>query len=416
MSTTCQQAALPLLRYQGITQLTPQPVGSALESCQPTDLDNAALAITQALGEIHEVSPIENREVSTGAYLHAPATLTLNVTQGSATISSLTTYASWMPGCTIRIGGDDSDNELATQTTLARPFNGPTGATTATIYGDSVTLPSTVSRAISPIYVPNFGPMPIADSLEQFISLSGYPTVVSADGRTLCPLLFGYRKSIGRPRVALAVGAYDGTLDYVQRRLRVAPLPDQNYSMAFRAAANPPKFTRNDIVSPLATLTVTGAGDSNVNQSYTYLCDINGYRAFTGVTHTAYAIFYAPWSSAYVICSILTALLAAPTAYYQSNAVTSPLGAYTNEGTATGTTIVTTSDSGGGAGDPGTLIPIVDAAVELILIPLALWRFASNPGFRNESAKPGIEKQRNIALDKLKNSRVITNTRHASYR
>jgi hypothetical protein len=416
MAVTVQQAALPLLRYVGINQLTPEPTGSQLETCQPTDLDNAALAITQAIGEIHEVSPIENREVSTGAILYGPTAVTLNVTQGSTTISGLSSYAARMNGATIRIGGDDQDNELASQTQLARPYNGSTGSVSATIYGDSVTLPSTYSRAIGPLWLPNNYPMPIADSLEEFIRMSGYPMVVSPDGRgDLSPLFSFIRKSVGRPRVAMAVGAYDGTLEYVMRRLRVAPLPDQNYTLAFRAAVNPPKFTRNDIVSPLATLTVSGSGDSNANQSYTYLCDINGYRAFSGVTHTAYMIFYAPWSSAYVIASSATALLSAPASYHQSNAVTSPLGAYTNEGTATGTATVATSDTGGGAGDPGTLIPIVDAAVELILIPMALWRFTSTPSFRNESAKAGIEKQYRVAIDKLKNSRALTATRMVTY-
>jgi hypothetical protein len=408
---------MPLLRHVGVTQLTPQPAGSQLESCQPSDLDNAALALTQAIAEVHEVSPIENREASTGALLYGPVSATVDVTQGSTTIANLSNYAARMNGGTIRIAGDDQDNELASQTQLARPYNGATATgVAATIYGDTITLPATYSRAIGPLWLPNNYPMPIADSLEEFIQMSGYPMVVSPDGRgDLSPLFSFIRKSIGRPRVAMALGAYDGTIDYVRRRLRVAPLPDQNYTLAFRAAVNPPRFTRNDIVSPLTTLTVTGAGDSNANQSYSYLCDVNGYRLFTGVTHTAYAIFYAPWSSAYVIASSLTAVLAAPAAYWQSNAVTSPLGAFTNEGTATGTVTVTTSDSGSGAGDPGTLIPIVDAAVELILIPMALWRFASTPSFRNSEAKSSIEKQYRVALDKLKNSRALTAPRQTTY-
>ncbi|EDY16916.1 hypothetical protein CfE428DRAFT_5545 [Chthoniobacter flavus Ellin428] len=416
MSVTVQQAARTLLSYIGVTQFTPQPAGSQLESCQPGDLDNVALALTQALHEVHEVSPIANREVSTGAMLYGPAAVTLDVTQGSTTIANLTGYAARMNGGTIRIGGDDQDNELASQTQLARPYNGPTATgVAATIYGDSVTLPSNYSRAIGPLWLPNQFPMPIADSLEEFLRLSGWPMVVSPDGRgDLSPLFSFIRKSVGRPRVALALGAYDGTLDYVPRRLRVAPLPDQNYTLAFRAAANPPRFTRADIVSPLTTLTVSGSG-GDADQSYTYLCDINGYRAFLGVTRPGYAIFYAPWASAYVLASSLTGLSAAPASYWQSGAVTSPLGGYSNEGSATGTVSVMTSDSGGGAGDPGTVIPIVDAAVELILIPMALWRFTSTPSFRNSEAKPGIEKQYRIALDKLKNSRALTAPRQVTY-
>lgn len=415
--TTVQQCAMPLLRYIGVTQLTPQPVGSQLENCQPGDLDNSALAITQAIGEIHEVSPIENREVSTGTILYGPASVTLSATANSTTISSFTTYAAWMGnGNTIRIGGDDADNELVSATQLARPYNGATGTgKTATVYGDSFTLPSTYSRAISPLYLPNMLPMPVADSLEEFLQMAGWPMVVSPDGRgDLTPFFAFIRKSIGRPRVALATGAYDGTLGYVPRRLRFAPLPDQNYTLAYRAAANPPKFTRDDIVSPLNTLTVTGAGDANANQTYSYACDVNGYRAFIGLTHASYAIYFFPTSGAYILAPAVS-LSTNPAAYYQSQAVTSPLGLYTNEGTATGSVAIATTDSGGGAGDPGTIIPIVDSAIELILIPMALQRFADTPSFRNAEARPGIEKQYRAALDKLRNSRVISAPRFVPY-
>jgi len=418
MSVTVQQVARTLLSYIGVTQFTPQPVGSQLESCQPGDLDNAALAITQALHEVHEVSPIANREVSTGALLYGPAAVRLDVTEGSTAIDNLSSYAARMNGSTIRISGDDQDNELAGETQLARPYNGPTATgVSATIYGDSVTLPSSYSRAIGPLWLPNQFPMPIADSREEFIRLSGWPMVVSPGGRgDLSPLFSFIRKSVGRPRVALAMGAYDGTLDYVPRRLRVAPLPDQNYTLAFRAAANPPRFTRDDIVSPLTALTVTGAtgGNSNANQGYSYYCDINGYRAFVGNTHPEYMISFAAWISNYVLTSSPADVFSLPGSYWQGGSATSPLGGYSHQG-GTGTIDVATTDSGGGAGDPGTIIPIVDAAVELILIPMALWRFASTPSFRNAEAKPGIEKQYRIALDKLKNSRPLTATRQVTY-
>lgn len=416
MSVTVQDVILRILYFKGITQFTPQPAGSELEDCNNSDLDDALFALNGAMQEIHAAQPLVNMEESTGGYLHGPTAVTLTATAGSQVISALTTYAAWMLGCTIRVQGDDQDNEIVSATRLARPFVGNSGAgLSAVVYGDCLTLPSNYSRAIAPVCLPNQLPLPICDSMDEFLRLAGWPAVVGLDGRaTSTPFFYFIRKSIARPLVVLAQGAYDATLSSIPRRLRFAPMPDQAYPVGFRAALTAPRYTRADVVSPLVTLTASGAGDASANQSYTYLMDVNGYRMFKGVSSAAYAIFFHPGLGEYILCATLTAA-STPAAYWSSDLVTSPLGTFTPNGTAVNTVTVTTSDTGGGEADPGTLLPIVDEAVESVLLPIALQRFTGTAGFKNEAAKPEIARQYKTAKDKLSNSRAIGASQPARY-
>lgn len=412
MSITVQQAALHLLPYIGTTSLTPQPVGSMLENVTNGDLDAVAVALTQALQEIHQMQPLANMEKSTGAYLYAPTSVTLTATLGSKTISALTTYAAWMLGCTIRISGDDQDNEIASSTELARPYMGATGSSkTAVVYCDALTLDANHQRAIGPIFFPNQPPIEIVDTLDDFIRLAGYPGITGLNGRAYSwPYFYYTRKSTGRPCVAVGVGAYDSSLAHVPRRLKFAPMPEQAYPVGYRVAVNAPRFTRADIVSPLTSLTATGASsDTNVNQNYTYLCDVAGYRYFKGATSGAYSIFFHPTLGTYIIAATLAAG-STPAAYWESDLGTSPLGDFSIAGDATGPVTVTTSDTGGGTADPGTLIPIVDEAVESVFFPMALQAFTGSPCFKNESAKPEILRAYQTARSKLLNSRVTSAT------
>ena len=420
---TVQQAARPLLAAIGVTQLTPQPPGSELETLQPQNLDDAALCLTAAMQEMHQMQPLENMEQASGGFLNAPTPVTLTATQGSAAVSLTSGYDSWMKGCTIRIAGDSQDNQILTATgagpyagTLAVPYSGSSGSgISATVYGDFLALPPSASRAISPVTLPNQLPLVICENYEEFLRLAGYPLITDAGGCPIpSPFFYFIQKSVSRPRIVYAQGAYDSTMGYVPRGLRFAPMPDVAYPVGFRVAMTAPRWTRDDIVSPLTTLTVTGAGDSNANQTYTYLCDINGFRAFNGVTHPAYVIFYAPWNSCYTLASALGTT--APAAYYTANNATSPLGPYNNEGSATGTVNVATSDAGQGAGDPGTVIPIQDSYVESILIPMALQRFTATGSFNKDNSKAEILRQYKIALDALRNARAIGATRTASPR
>jgi hypothetical protein len=399
-----------------VTQLGAEPAGSELEEASNWDLDVVAHCITAAMQEIHETQPLVNQEKATGGYLHAPTAVTVGVTQGSAVIGSFPAWASWMAGCTVRVGGDDQDNELVSATLLARPYMGATGSQSGTVFGDCLTLPAGVQRAIAPICLPNQLPLLICNNLDEFLRMANWPALVNLDGTsTVSPFYWFVRKSIGRPSVAMAQGAYDSTLAYIPRRLRFAPLPDQAYPVSYRAVMGAPRYTRTDIVSGVETIQVTGAGDASANQIYSYLCELAGYRMYYGFSNPAYSIFFHPGLGKYILASTLTPYLPAPSARWESDDVTTPLGSFSPVGGASGTLESSTTDIGGGLADPGTIVPLVDDAVELILIPMALQRFSGTPSFKNEAAKPEIARQYKTARDKLLNSRALGASADAVY-
>lgn len=411
MPFTIQQVGKRLLHRIGVTQFQPQPAGSDLPDVTDSDLDEVAACISGAMQEIHDQQPAVNMEVHAGGVLPGPTNLTLTTITNSQVISAVTTWAAWMAGCTVRITGDDQDNQFVSATRLARPFMGA-GASgiAAQVFGDCLTLESNHSRALGPIFLPNQLPLNIADTFEQFLRETGWTDYTN--GRT-GQALYGpdylfIRKTISRPRTVYAEGAYDTALAYVPRRLRFAPLPDQAYAVGFRAVVTAPRYTRADLVSALATLTVAGTlSDASLVQSYAYVCDLAGYRYYAGVSTAARAIYFHPVLGKYLLASALT-VSSTPAARWESSLVTSPLGSFAPIGGATGTATITTSDTGGGEADPGTVVPLVDDAVESILLPMALQRFTASACFKNETAKPEILRQYKAALDKLHNSRAST--------
>jgi hypothetical protein len=413
MSVTVQQIAMRMLRYIGVTQLTPQTPGSELESLGPGDLEDVAMAITAAVQEIAAQGPSEVREAPGYAVLHAPTSISLNVTTGSATVSAVSGWSTWMQGCTVRISGDDQDNELLSSTRLARAYLGATGSVTATVYGDAVTLDETVGKVIAPLWLPNQLPLFPATNRMDFMRLGGYPLVTDSSGLAApLPFYLYYRKPVSRPWVWFIDAAYDASLGYTQRRIRFSPMPAQAYSIAYTAAINPPRFTKDDIVSPLEQLIVSGAtSDTNANGNFQYICDVAGYRAFSNLND--YVIFFHPGYGTYILADNLNPIFSL-SAYWSSDSVTSPLGPYSPV-VATGDVTVSTSDSGAGAGDPGTIIPVPNGWVETILMPIALKRFTGTALFKNSAALPEIDRQYKLALRILADSKGEESLTKARY-
>jgi hypothetical protein len=417
-SPTVQQIALRMLRYIGVTQFTPQAPGSELESLNPGDLEDVANAITGALQEIAALGPAEAREAPGYAVLHAPANITFTAANGSNVISGVSGWQSWMQGCTVRVSGDDQDNEILSQTRLARAYLGGTGSVGATVYGDTITLDDTVAKVIAPLWLPNQLPLHPAQNRREFMRLGGYPLITDTNGLAAgLPFYLYYRKPVSRPWTWFIDAAYDASLGYTQRRIRFSPMPAQAYSVAYTAAMNPPRVTKADIVSPLTTLQASGAagGDTNANQTYTYAANFAGFRMFAGDTHPAYAIYYNPADNCYVVNNGLVATSLAAANHWASAVVNSPLGTFNTVNSASGTVTITTTDAGNGAADPGTVLPIPNAWVESILLPVALMRFSGCAAFKNTSALPEITRQYKAAVASLRDSRGQESVARARY-
>lgn len=211
------------------------------------DLDDLAACMTAALQEMVAYGPQEIRNRDSGGWLNAPTQVSVACVQGSSAVT-ITTWAAWMLGCTIVITGDNYDNEINTQTSLARPYSGATGTATATVYADCIQLDDTINMVLPPVQVPPQWPLIAATTREEFMQISGYPLVTDSSGS---PYGFPYwwftQKAIGRPVAWFLDSYYDATSTFLPRRLRVGPMPNEAMPLAFRAGLNPLRILTTDI-------------------------------------------------------------------------------------------------------------------------------------------------------------------------
>lgn len=245
---TAQTGALRLLRYYGVTSLDSTTPARQPFEIQPTDLDDVLSVMNYALQVMRRREPGEEKQQNLGAYLHAPTTVSFTVTNGNAAISSFSGYQPWMAGCTVRVNGDSQDNELTSATLMARPFVGTSGTTSAIVYGDAVQLDETISDVCVPVSLPNQAPLIACTDRMTFMRLSGYPMICNPSGSAYgYPFFWFVQKVVSRPLAWFLEGAYQAGTNYVPRRIRVAPMPDQNYSLAFRANINPTRLQLTDL-------------------------------------------------------------------------------------------------------------------------------------------------------------------------
>ncbi len=111
--------------------------------------------IIRTLVEIYSQAPSAwISEIPRAEVVRAPTNVNIAVTRDSKTIT-FTDYQSWMLDCTIVIDGEPAQNQItidgAAPVSLVKPFNGPTGTTTAIVYHDSIKLGSDVFRVGSPV-------------------------------------------------------------------------------------------------------------------------------------------------------------------------------------------------------------------------------------------------------------------------
>ena len=241
-----------LLRDIGVTSLSGNiPAGQIIE-IENGDRDDIAMIMTAAMQEMYDDGPSEMSQRPGSCYLHAPTNVTLNVTVGSNAITSVTTYASWMEGCTIRISGDEQDNEIINSTTLGRPYTGGTAnGVSAVVYADSYTFDDTIQHIMEPVFSSNpqnFWPIQMASSAEDFSRMGGWPMVGTPSGFAMGSLwLFSKKTASGRILAWMSDGYYDPALNYLKRRMRFTPMPDRAMSIGFTALHNPPRIIGSQI-------------------------------------------------------------------------------------------------------------------------------------------------------------------------
>lgn len=153
----------------------------ALSMCGLEDITHAPNDFTQTVLDaanraVQECSVlVDDRfhyEERRGVFVQPKVVATADVTNGAMTLAGITP-AAWMAGCTIQIEGSpvfNSIRKVDSSYVLARPYLGPTGTHAATIWHDTVQLPSDVVSIKEPLF---YGDLPLdlveADALRKFI-------------------------------------------------------------------------------------------------------------------------------------------------------------------------------------------------------------------------------------------------------
>ena len=232
---TIRDIALIILRDFGVSSLDPatNQNNRNARGIDTNDLRAVVFHLNGALEEIFNDGPAALSERPLGDVLRPETAVTLTATQYSRTVASVTTFASWMVGCTIRIAGDAWDNQLLSSTELARPYMGSTGAAKASlVYGDALLLPSNVSHLLEPVRIHGQADLKIIGTKSQFQAKSS--SVV---------------KSIGLPERGFVDTWHDQTagVTYLKKFLRVDPMPSQALAVEYRAKLTPPVVTTANI-------------------------------------------------------------------------------------------------------------------------------------------------------------------------
>ncbi len=388
-----------LLRDIGVVSLSTSSPANQVVPIETGDLGDIAMVMTQAMQELWRLAPQEMKQRPGSGYLNAPTNVTLTATIGSATISAFTTWASWMEGCTVRIAGDDADNELLSSTLLARPYTGASGSgKAATVYADSYTLDATVEAVSPPLFVAGRLSIPKAQSMEQFMRLGQWPGLTNIHGVALDYLgSFGLhvQKTTGPyPWAWFQDGYYDETLTYLKKRIRFTPMPTAALAFSYVKLTNPIRITASNIVA--ASVTVASAlTPLSVNGSYVEIGAYGGFPFYYKAGNDG--------SDTYFLWNTGDTWLIAPgedfpdsgaPLFALSSLSQSPAGTYTADG-GTGTPTVTLADAP---------LPLTNEAVESLFIPICRQLMTGLGQFKSESAKPEIARAYKKALDLLENS------------
>ena len=109
-------------------------------------------AINGGLQRLDALASHESRTTTVGFSLAAPTTMSLGVTNGS-TLTTGDTFTADHLYRTIRIDGDDIDNQVIAAGELLHPYSGTTGTVSAIIYSDAITVPEPYDELVGGIRI-----------------------------------------------------------------------------------------------------------------------------------------------------------------------------------------------------------------------------------------------------------------------
>jgi hypothetical protein len=209
----------------------------------------ACSIITAALQELHTKKPeaFKNRS---GATLRAPENNTATLTAGS-TSATFTAFGRDLRGASIRSG--DIYNQVAGAsaspgTAVSWPWAGSSGAQTITAYGDAVLIGDTSFTVLGDVQLEGYGPLKPMPDRSSYVSQRDSASMFDYTGTSLThPRHTGIPEGWWVETAFLASGN-------PQLYLRVAPLPQFEYSISFDLVYKPRLIVPADIESETAII------------------------------------------------------------------------------------------------------------------------------------------------------------------
>jgi hypothetical protein len=185
-------------------------------------------AINGALQRLDALAQSGSKTTTGSFYIPAPATVSLGLTNGSTAVT-IATFTDDQYGATIRINGDDIDNQVAGPDSLLHPYGGATGTVSAVIYGDAIPMP------------------------EPYLSINGNPEILE-DG---CGMThhryrhhYSLRRDVSRPRHYWVEANAANRSPIVPAIIRFHPLPDQAYRLQAEVVLAPARVRFSDLLAP----------------------------------------------------------------------------------------------------------------------------------------------------------------------
>jgi hypothetical protein len=214
---------------------------------------DALQRLNAALQEMHGEGPAHVSKDEYDAKLRAGVAVTIAVTQDSKTTGTITTHASWMNGCTIRISGDSIDNQIVSYSggvgALMHPHPGATGAVSATVYGDAIALPSNTVEVLPEPWLKGVRQLHPAANLSEFFATGVRYRLTDYEIEGISGNEFAVLREVDVPHTYWVQTRFlgNGTAANGEKYLRVNPLPDADYVVQMQLRYGPVAVTDADI-------------------------------------------------------------------------------------------------------------------------------------------------------------------------
>jgi hypothetical protein len=194
-------------------------------------------AINAAIQRLHDLAPHHSKTGVAAITIDAPQTVTISVTAGSMDFTGVV-FPESSYYRTIRISGDEIDNQLSGETTLTHPYAGETGTVQAVVYSDVVPLPDDIAEIVSDPQIMETGDFVRALSRNPWGSGEARRAITRPEYYWMEP----NSRNINPPLSSVV--------------MRLNSLPDKAYRMECLAVMAPLRIAFTDLLTPHAGIPI----------------------------------------------------------------------------------------------------------------------------------------------------------------